>query len=61
MSKVKKAGCILLNTESKSIALVYREKQKDYSFPKGHQEEIQAPCEKHQLPCTSQNFQPKNL
>lgn len=38
MSKVKKAGCILLNLENKTIALVYREKQKDYSFPKGHLE-----------------------
>ncbi len=38
MGKVKKAGCILLNVENKSIALVYREKQKDYSFPKGHLE-----------------------
>jgi len=39
MSKVQKAGCILLNLENKTIALVYREKQKDYSFPKGHLEE----------------------
>ena len=38
MGKVKKAGCILLNKEKKSIALVYREKQKDFSFPKGHLE-----------------------
>ena len=38
MSIVKKAGCILLNLENKTIALVYREKQKDYSFPKGHLE-----------------------
>lgn len=38
MSKVQKAGCILLNLENKTIALVYRKKQKDYSFPKGHLE-----------------------
>lgn len=38
MGKVKKAGCILLNLENKSIAIVHREKQKDYSFPKGHLE-----------------------
>ena len=41
MKKVKKAGCILINTENKKIALVYREKrnESDYSFPKGHLEE----------------------
>lgn len=38
MNKVKKAGCILLNIEEKSIALVYRKKQNDFSFPKGHVE-----------------------
>ncbi len=38
MSKVKKAGCILLNPENNSIALVFRKKQNDYSFPKGHLE-----------------------
>ncbi len=38
MSKVKKAGCILINTEEKTIALVLR-KQNEYSFPKGHVEE----------------------
>ena len=37
--KVQKAGCILINTNDKTVALVYREKQKDYSFPKGHLEE----------------------
>ena len=36
--ETKKAGCILINKETKSIALIYREKQKDYSFPKGHLE-----------------------
>lgn len=39
MNKVKKAGCILINKTDKTIALVYREKQADYSFPKGHLEE----------------------
>lgn len=38
MDKIKKAGCILLNLENKTIALVYRKKQNDYSFPKGHLE-----------------------
>lgn len=33
-----KAGCFLVNTETKSVALVYRAKQNDYSFPKGHKE-----------------------
>lgn len=36
--ETKKAGCILINKENKCIALIYREKQKDYSFPKGHLE-----------------------
>ena len=38
MSKVKKAGCILFNTEDKTVALVLR-KENEYSFPKGHLEE----------------------
>ena len=38
MKKVKKAGCIMLDTNNKTIAIVYRNKQKDYSFPKGHVE-----------------------
>ena len=33
-----KAGSIFLNLEDKTIAIVYREKQKDYSFPKGGME-----------------------
>lgn len=33
-----KAGCFLVNTDTKSVALVYRTKQNDYSFPKGHKE-----------------------
>ncbi|MBE5821805.1 MAG: NUDIX domain-containing protein [Clostridiales bacterium] len=37
--KVLKAGCILLNKETKQIGLVYRPRREDYSFPKGHLEE----------------------
>ena len=37
--KIQKAGCILIDKETKKIALVYRKKQNDYSFPKGHKEE----------------------
>jgi len=37
--KVEKAGCILINIQNKKIGLIYRRKQKDYSFPKGHKEE----------------------
>ena len=36
--KVQKAGCILVNLETKEIGLVYRLKKDDYSFPKGHLE-----------------------
>lgn len=36
--KTLKAGCVLLNKDEKKIALVYREKLNDYSFPKGHLE-----------------------
>lgn len=36
--KVIKAGCILMDIKNKKIALVYREKYNDYSFPKGHLE-----------------------
>lgn len=36
--KVLKAGCILINQKTKKIALVYRKKHDDYSFPKGHLE-----------------------
>ena len=31
-----KAGCFLVDKTTKSIALIYRRKQQDYSFPKGH-------------------------
>ena len=34
-----KAGCFLVDVENKCIALIHREKQDDYSFPKGHVEE----------------------
>lgn len=34
----KKAGAILLNLERKQVALVYREQDNSYSFPKGHLE-----------------------
>ena len=33
-----KAGCFLINIETKEISLIYRKKQNDYSFPKGHVE-----------------------
>ena len=36
---VKKAGCILLNVNNRNVGLIYREKNKDFSFPKGHLEE----------------------
>lgn len=31
---IKKAGCILINTNKKEIGLVYREKYKDFHFLK---------------------------
>lgn len=34
----EKAGCFLINKDTKEIALIYRKKQNDYSFPKGHVE-----------------------
>lgn len=36
---VNKAGCILVNKQTKQIALVYREQFNDISFPKGHVED----------------------
>lgn len=36
--KTQKAGCILINKQTRCIGLIYREKQNDYSFPKGHLE-----------------------
>ena len=35
---VKKAGTILLNKDTKQIALVYRKEDNGYTFPKGHLE-----------------------
>ena len=37
--KIQKAGVVLLNPANHKIGLIYREKQNDYSFPKGHLEE----------------------
>ncbi len=37
--KTIKAGCYMVNLKDKTVAIVYREKQKDYSFPKGHLDE----------------------
>lgn len=37
--KTLKAGCFLIDVESQKIALIYRDKHNDYSFPKGHVEE----------------------
>ena len=36
---IEKAGCILINKETRKIALIYRDYRNDYSFPKGHIEE----------------------
>lgn len=33
-----KAGCYLVDTKTKCIALIYREHLNDFSFPKGHLE-----------------------
>lgn len=33
-----KAGCFLIDTKTKKLAVVYRQKFKQYSFPKGHLE-----------------------
>ena len=38
-SETLKAGCYLVNKETGEVALVHREKQDDYSFPKGHKED----------------------
>ena len=34
-----KGGCFLINMETHKIALIYRKRLDDYSFPKGHIEE----------------------
>ena len=36
--KVFKSGCFLIDKENYCVALIYRQKQKDYTFPKGHVE-----------------------
>lgn len=33
-----KAGCVLIDLKNQKVGLVYRNKAKDYSFPKGHVE-----------------------
>lgn len=33
---INKSGCILINKQNNKVALVYRKKYDDYSFPKGH-------------------------
>ena len=34
----KKGGCFLINKKTRKVALIYRPKLNDYSFPKGHME-----------------------
>lgn len=36
--KTQKAGCYLINKDTQKIAIVYRTKHDDYTFPKGHLE-----------------------
>lgn len=38
VNEVIKAGCILIDKNNQKLALVYREDNDDYSFPKGHLE-----------------------
>lgn len=38
MEEVIKAGTFLLNNDHTKLALIYRERGKDWSFPKGHLE-----------------------
>lgn len=38
MAETIKAGCYLIDIETKCVALVFRERDKDFSFPKGHLE-----------------------
>ena len=35
----QKAGCYLIDTKLKMVALIFREKQNDFTFPKGHLEQ----------------------
>ena len=34
-----KGGCVLISKENKKVALIFRPRKNDYSFPKGHMEE----------------------
>ena len=36
--ETKKAGCIVVNLETKQIAIIFRDYYNDYTFPKGHLE-----------------------
>ncbi len=36
--KTLKAGCVLIDKENQKAGLIYRDKQDDYTFPKGHLE-----------------------
>ena len=35
----QKAGCYLIDTQTKMVALIFREKHNDFTFPKGHLEQ----------------------
>lgn len=37
--ETKKAGCVVVNLETKQIALIFRDYYNDYTFPKGHLED----------------------
>lgn len=39
LGETMKAGSFVVKLDTKQIALIYRDKQKDYTFPKGHLEE----------------------
>lgn len=46
MSTIQKAGAIVLSQKNPShVALIYRSKQRDWSFPKGHVEEDESAVE----------------
>ena len=38
----KKAGCFLIRKESREVVVIYRKRQNDYSFPKGHLENLES-------------------
>ena len=44
----QKGGCFLINKEMKTVALIFRPKQNDYSFPKGHERRV--PEHRHRDP-----------